>query len=90
MYHMDGITERNAKPSFRERVVDLICRFRSQVFHLFVIQVVLLMLLLVSLLFLEPGTASYAVMKIDFIIFVATLTPTVLILYGCNRRARQW
>ena len=90
MSHMDGITERNAKPSFRERVIDLICRFRSQVFYLFVIQIVLLTLLLVSLLALEPGTASYAVMQIDLIIFAITLTPTILILYGCDRRARQW
>lgn len=83
---MDGITERSEGPSVRERLGDMICGFQTQVFYLFVIQVVLLVLLLLSVVYIEPGTASYAVLQLDFIALVVTLTPTVLILYACGRR----
>lgn len=86
---MDVLPERIDTASFRERFGDLICGFRTQVFYLFVLQTVLLVLMLVSLLSLDPGTASYAILQIDFILMGVTLTPTLLILYLCNRR-EEW
>jgi hypothetical protein len=86
---MDVLPERTDSASFRERFGDLVCGFQTQVFYLFVIQIVLLVLMLVSLLSLDPGSASYAVLQLDFILMAITLTPTLLILYLCSRR-EEW
>ena len=85
---MDGLSEQSEQPSFWERFSEIVCSFRTHVYYLFIVEIVLLSLMLFSLLFLESGTVAYAMLQIDFIIFVAALVPTVLILYGCRRRER--
>ena len=83
---MDGITERTEQPSLWERIGDQICSFQPQIFYLFVLESVLLMLMLFSVLYVDPGTASYIVVQINFILLAITLAPSLLILYACSQR----
>lgn len=83
---MDGITERDEPPSFRERMVGLLCSFQPQLFYLFVLQAVFMALALFALAFVDPDSVSYPILKIDLFIIGTTMLVTGLPLYYCNRR----
>ena len=85
---MDGISERTGQPSLWERIGDQICGFQPQIYYLFVLESVLLMLMLFSVLYVDPGSASYIVVQINFILLGITLAPSLLILYTCSQRRR--
>lgn len=87
---MDEITERARQSPFRERVRDRICNLRPQLFYLFVLLLPVLLLMLFSLLYLDPGSPSYVILMIDFIILIVTLVPLVAVLYLCSRQDQQW
>jgi hypothetical protein len=73
-------------PSVRERFGDLVCGFRTYLAYLLVLETVLLVLSLFSFLYVEPDTAAFVLLQIDFILLAVTLVPTVLALVLCDRR----
>jgi len=85
---MGASAEQPEQPTFRERLGDVVCSLRTQIYYLFVVELLLLLLMLFSLAFLDPGTATYAILQIDFILFGITMIPIVAVLYGCRRRER--
>lgn len=86
---MDGIDEEVNEPSFLQRFGDLICSFRIQIFYLFVIQLVLLLLTLFSFVYVDPGSSSHVILYVDLAILLTTSTVVLSILYACYRR-EQW
>lgn len=86
---MNKATEQTGEAApLGERVRDTVCRFRGQLSQLFVLMVVLLVLSLFSLLFVDPGSTSFVILQLDFIILGITLSVTGLVVYACRQRAR--
>lgn len=83
---IDGITERSHEPSFRERFIILLCTFQPQLYYLFVIEIILVVLLLFPLRFVSPGTTPFVILQLNFIVIGATLIPIGVILYVCIQR----
>lgn len=83
---MDRTTDYPDNSSFRERFGNLICSFQPQIFYVFVIESILLVLSLFSLLYVRPNTSSYTILQVDLILLGVTLPFFGLILYTCSRR----
>lgn len=73
--------------SLGERSLSMVCSKRDQMPLVLTVAVVMLVLLLFSLLFLEPGTASFAIAMFDLILLVGSLVVFGLLYWYCTRRA---
>lgn len=82
---MSDSTGRVGDATFRQRFLDLACGFQPQLFYLFVIECVLLVLSLFSLLFVRSDS-SYVILVVDLAFIAATIVPVGLIIYTCDRR----
>lgn len=68
-----------------ESVLERICEIRWIGVELLIIDVVLLVLLLWSFLYLEPGSPTYYIALLSFGIIVATLLGGGALLYKCRQ-----
>lgn len=72
-----------------EDILERICGLRWIGVELLVIDVVLLVLLLWSFLYLEPGSPTYYIGLLSFGIIVATLLSGGALLYKCHQLQRE-
>lgn len=71
------------------RVLERICEIRWIGVELLIIDVVLLVLLLWSFLYLEQGSSTYYIALLSFGIIVSTLLGGGALLYKCNQIQRE-
>ena len=72
-----------------ERVLERICEIRWLGVELLVIDVVLLVLLLWSFLYLEAGSPTYYIALLSFGVIVATLLGGGALLYKCRQLQQE-
>ena len=71
------------------RALERICKMRWIGVELLVVDVVLLVLLLWSFLYLEPESPTYYIAIVSFILIVATLLGGGALVYKCNQLQRE-
>lgn len=81
---MNEIPTRETSPSFTERFVEKICKFRQQLFFLLVLEVAMLLFVGFSFVFVEPGTSSYFILQLDAIILGVSIAMVLGTLYVCR------
>lgn len=82
---MSWVDEETAQPSFKRRFFNIVCAYHPQLFYVMLLQIVLILMLTFSLFFIEPGTISYTMIQLDFIILGLTSIPTLMLLYQCSQ-----
>ncbi|WP_247004506.1 hypothetical protein [Halosolutus gelatinilyticus] len=68
-----------------ERILERICEIRWIGVELLIIDAILLLLLLWSFLYVEPGTSTYYVALLSLGLIVATLLGGGALVYRCNQ-----
>jgi hypothetical protein len=74
------------KRSVRATFWDIVCSAQPYVFLFFVFEVLFIVLGIIALPFVRPGTASYIVLQFDFILLGVITPPTIFILWYCHKR----
>lgn len=75
--------------TFGERFWDRLCGFRRELFVLLVLDLLLLVVALVSLPFIDRGTASGVLVRIDVVLFTLGAIPLAYVQYRCRRRTES-
>lgn len=75
-----------ASMALRETVVEAACDQRDRVEPMLLVLSVMGVLLLISFLFLEPGTASYNIAIVDLVLLVTLFVGLGALFYFCTRR----
>lgn len=75
--------------SFRETFFDAVCEQRNQIPVMLAVVIVMGLLLAFSLLFVEPGTASYVIALVDAILVVGCLVVFGGAYWYCTKRAME-
>lgn len=71
--------------SFRHEFWQIMCGFRRTIFYIFVLNILFIVLLGFSLLFLDPASDGFVVLKFNSVIFGTGLLVSGLILVKCNQ-----
>lgn len=70
------------------RFVDVLCEYRSQFRLLAMVSVLSILVLSVSLLYVDPGTATFVVAVIQLVTFGAILLVSGGLMFVCSRRTQ--
>jgi len=74
-------------PGFIERFEDIVCGFSHLFRFLLAVYMISLVGALLSWQLVEPGSASAVIVKLDLIIVLVMVVPTLVLQYRCaNRR----
>jgi len=79
-------TESRRDVSVREKILTNICKIKPFLFGLLIIQSVLIVLSLFSLLYVDPGTASYTILKFDLFLLGISVASILAVVVWCGRR----
>jgi len=71
---------------FRDRFWDRMCGFQSALYLLLVFDLAMLIVALLTVPFVRPGSAAGVLIRMDIVLFGIVLLPLAGILYGCRRR----
>jgi hypothetical protein len=74
-------------PRFRTRFLNIVCRYDFVFYLLFVFEVLLLLLSVLSLAFADLDAETRAVLVLDFVLLGPTLALTVGAIAVCARRS---
>lgn len=74
-----------SQESFRKRFWDVVCEYEALVKLAMGINVTILVLLLIAVPGIRPGTAEYVILIVDFVILAPLLVLTGFVLYRCSR-----
>lgn len=80
-----GDSDREPVYTARERFTELLCSQVRALYAILAVCVFMFVLSLVSLPFLEPGTASYVLLQVDLALLVVFTTGISLAVYRCHR-----
>jgi hypothetical protein len=75
--------------SFRERFWSRVCRFRAQLYLLFVLDIVLLVAAAVAVPFVTPGSGAAVILTVDLALFLTVGAGLGFLLYRCRRRESE-